>query len=81
VSKIISEVVVRLAQIDQSENPLDPRHLGVRSGSSITISEPMVHLVQIMHLSCTNTNIVSKQTETRFHMTYITYKSHWVHPK
>jgi hypothetical protein len=78
---MISEAVVRLAQIDQSEHPLEPRHLEVRSGASITISEPMVRLVQIMHLSCTDTNAVSKQNETRFNMTHVTYKFHWVHPK
>jgi hypothetical protein len=41
-------------------------------GPSKMISEPMVRLAQIMHLSCTNTNNVSKQTETRFNMTHIT---------
>ena len=34
----------------------DPRHLGVPSGASKTISEPMVRLAQTVHLSCTNTN-------------------------
>jgi hypothetical protein len=34
-----------------------------------------------MHLSCTDTNNVSKQTETRFHMTHITYEFHKVRPK
>jgi hypothetical protein len=37
-----------------------------------TISEPMVHLAQTMHLSCTNTNNVSKCTKMRFHMTHVT---------
>jgi hypothetical protein len=31
----------------------------------------MVRLVQTMHLSCTDTNTVSKRTERRFHMTYL----------
>jgi hypothetical protein len=30
----------------------------------------MVRSVQIVHLYCTNTNTVSKWTETRFHMTH-----------
>jgi hypothetical protein len=31
-----------------------------------------------MHLSCTDTNPVSKQTKTRFHMTHVTYEFHRV---
>jgi hypothetical protein len=37
--------------------------------------------VQTVQLSCTNTNIVSKQTETRYHMTHITKEFHRVRPK
>jgi hypothetical protein len=48
---------------------------------SKTISEHMVRLAQTMDLSCTDTNIVSKQKEARFHMTHITYEFHWVSPK
>ena len=44
-----------------NEIPLDPRHLGVPSGK--TISEPMVRLAQTVDLSCTNTNTISKRTE------------------
>ena len=57
---------------DWNELPLVPRLLVVPSGMSNTISEPMVHLAQTMHLSCTNTNTVSKRKEERFHMTHIT---------
>ena len=39
-----------------NEIPHDPRHLEVQSGASRTISEPMVRLAQIVHLSCTNAN-------------------------
>ena len=46
---------------------------------SKTISEPMVRLAQTIHLSCTDTNIVSKQKEVRFHMTHVTKELHWVH--
>jgi hypothetical protein len=45
------------------------------------ISMPMVCSVQTMHLSCTDTNIVSKWTKMRFHMTHVTYKFHQVRPK
>ena len=45
------------------------------------ISEPMVHLAQTMHLSCTDTNTVSKLKEAGFDMTYVTYKFHRVSPK
>ena len=61
-------------QMDRDELLLEPRHLGVSSGVSKMISEPMVRLVQTMHLSCTDTNIVSNQTETRFPMTHVTYE-------
>jgi hypothetical protein len=59
-------------QTDRNEHPLGPRHLGVPSGASKTISKPIVRLVQTVYLSCTDTNTVSKWTETRFHMTHIT---------
>jgi hypothetical protein len=52
--------------------PPDPRHLGVPSGASKTINEPMVRLTNTEHLSCTDANTSSKQIETRFHMTHIT---------
>jgi hypothetical protein len=34
------------------------------------ISEPMVRSAQTVHIYCMDTNIVSKQIETRFHMTH-----------
>jgi hypothetical protein len=62
-----------LSPLDQNELPVEPRDLGVPSGASKMISEPMICLVQTIHLSCTHTNNVSKQTKTRFHMTHVTY--------
>jgi hypothetical protein len=59
-------------QIDKNEIALDPRHVSVESDVSKMISEPMVRSAQTMHLSCTDTNTVSKQTEMRFHMTRVT---------
>jgi hypothetical protein len=41
-------------------------------GASKTISEPMVRLEQTMHLSCFDTNSVSKWTNRSFHMTHVT---------
>jgi DNA-binding transcriptional regulator of glucitol operon len=41
----------------------------------------MVHLAQTVHLSCTDTNTVSKQTEMRFQMTHITEGFHRVRQK
>jgi hypothetical protein len=43
--------------------------------------KPMVRLAQIMHLSCTYTNPVSKRAETRFHMIHVTKGFHQVRPK
>jgi hypothetical protein len=34
-------------------------------------SEPMVHSVETVHLSCTDTNTVSKWTKTRFDMSLV----------
>jgi hypothetical protein len=58
--------------MDQNEIAHDPRHLAVPLGVSKMISEPMEHSAQTVHLSCTNTNNVSKWTEMRFHMTHVT---------
>jgi hypothetical protein len=59
-------------QKDRMEILHDPRHLGVPSGASKMISKAMVHLVQTVDLSCTETNTISKWTETRFYMTHVT---------
>ena len=45
------------------EIPQDPRHLGVPSGASKMISEPMVRSAQTVHLSCVKVSTISKQTE------------------
>jgi hypothetical protein len=65
--------------MDQTELPLEPRHLGVPSSVSKTISMPMVCSVQTVHLSCSDTNIVSKWTKMRFHTAHVTYEYHRVH--
>jgi hypothetical protein len=44
------------------------------------VSMPMVCSVQTEHLSCSNTNIVSKWTKPRFHTTHVTYEFHRVRP-
>jgi hypothetical protein len=68
-------------QTDRTELPLEPRHLGVPSSASKMISMPMVRSLQTLHLSCTDTNTMSKWTKTRFHTTHITYEFHRVRPK
>jgi hypothetical protein len=68
-------------QTDRNELLFEPRHLGVPSGASKTISEAMVHLAQTVHLSCTETNTVSKRTETSFHLSLVTHKYLQVHLK
>jgi hypothetical protein len=52
-----------------STRPSSPRS---NAGASKMIYEPMVGLTQTVHLSCTDANTVSKQIETRFHMTHVT---------
>jgi hypothetical protein len=84
-------------QTDRTELLVEPRHLGVPSSASKTISMPMVCSLETVHLSCTDNNTistdrtelhqtlistdannVSKQIETRFHMTHITKEFHRV---
>jgi hypothetical protein len=80
--KLCTYLASRLALSPNRPNkaPPDPRHLGVPSGASKTIYEPMVRLTQIEHLSCPDANTVSKQIETRFHMTHINLEFHRVPP-
>jgi hypothetical protein len=58
--------------MDQNELSLEPRYLRVPSDLIEMISEPIVRLVQIMHLSSIDTNTMSKWTETRFDKTNVT---------
>jgi hypothetical protein len=50
-------------------------------GASKKISEPMVCLVQTVHLSCVKISAISKQTEMSFHFSLVTYECHRVQPK
>jgi hypothetical protein len=68
-------------QTNQNELPFEPRNLGVPSGVSKMISEPMVHLVQTVDLSCTNTNTVTKQSKMRFQTMNVIEGFHRVRPK
>jgi hypothetical protein len=58
--------------MDRNELSLDPRDLGVQSDASKIISEPMVLLAQMVHLSCIEIDTTPEQTEMSFHMTYVT---------
>jgi hypothetical protein len=44
------------------------------------IYEPMVRLAQTVHLSCTDSDTVSKQTKAGFHMAHVTLEHHRVGP-
>jgi hypothetical protein len=67
--------------MDQNELPLEPHQQWVPSGATKTITEPMVHLAQTLHLSWVKINNISKQTEMSFHLSLVTEEYHWVHPK
>jgi hypothetical protein len=67
--------------MDQNEIPHDPRHLGVVSGASKMIYEPMVHLVEIGHLSCVKISTTFKRIKSSIHLSIITLGYHWVRPK
>jgi hypothetical protein len=73
--------ILHYLKTNRTEIPLEPRHLGVPSSVSKTISMPMVCLVQTVHLSYTDTNTMSKQTKTRFQTTHVSSNFHQVHPK
>jgi hypothetical protein len=45
----LSCVKISRLQMDRNELPLEPRHLGVPSGASKMIYEPMVCLAQTVH--------------------------------
>jgi hypothetical protein len=51
---------------------LEPQYIGVPSGASKMISEPMVRLAQTMHLSCIDNNTISKEKGVGFYMTHVT---------
>ena len=50
-----------IPKLTKNKLPLETHHLGVPSGASKRLSEPMVRLAPTVHLSCTDTN--SLQTE------------------
>jgi hypothetical protein len=68
---------VALSSNGPNRAPPDPRQMGVPSSVSKTIDEPMVCLTQTENLSCTDANTISKQIETRFHMTHNTLETYW----
>jgi hypothetical protein len=67
--------------MDQSELSLDPCHLGVPSCVPKTISKPIGHSAQTMHLSCVEINTISKRTKMSFHLTHVTSVFRRVWPK
>jgi hypothetical protein len=64
-----------------NEIPHDPRHLGVPSGASKMISELVIRLAQIVHLSYVKISTISKWTEMSFHLGLTTLECHRVRPK
>jgi hypothetical protein len=67
--------------MDPNGIPHDPRHLGVPSGASKMISEPVVHLAQTIHLSCVKISTISKRTKSSFHLSLVTQECHRACPK
>jgi hypothetical protein len=71
----------RCLQMDQNEIPQDPCHLGVSSGASKTIFQPIVCSVQIVPLSCVKISTISKWTEMSFRLSLISSEYYRVHLK
>jgi hypothetical protein len=67
--------------MDRNEVSHDPRHLGVLSGVSKMIFEPMVRSAQTMQQSCVKNTTISKRTETSIHLSLVTQEYHRVHSK
>jgi hypothetical protein len=59
-------------QMDWNEIPHDPGQLGVLSGVSKAIFEPVVHSAQTVHISYVKNSTISKRTETSIHLRHIT---------
>jgi hypothetical protein len=59
-------------QMDQNEIAHDPSHLVVTSGASKMISEPVISLAQSVCLPCVKVSTISKQTESSFHLRFVT---------
>jgi hypothetical protein len=51
---------------------MTPRHLGVPSSASNTISEPAVRSTQTVQESCIKSSTISRKTEPSFHLSHIT---------
>jgi hypothetical protein len=68
-------------QIDQTTIPHDPHHLGLPSGASKTISEPVVRSAQTLHLSCVKISTISKRIESSIHLNLVTLEYNQVCPK
>jgi hypothetical protein len=67
--------------MDRNELSLEPRYLGVPSGASKMITEPMVRSAQTVHLSYVKISTISKWTETSFHLILVNLEYHRLHPK
>jgi hypothetical protein len=59
-------------QTNRNEIPHDTGHLGVLSGLSKAIFEPVVHSTQTVHLSCVKNSAISNWTETSIHLSPVT---------
>jgi hypothetical protein len=62
--------------MNENELPLEPRDLGVPSDTSKTIFEPIVCLVQTVHLSWIKISAISKRTEVSIYLNLITKEYH-----
>jgi hypothetical protein len=71
----------RAPQTDRNELPPEPRHLGVPSGASKMISNPMVHLSKPCTYLAQDANSIFKWTKTRSDMTHVTKGFYRVRPK
>ena len=60
---VFNALMVLLGDEAQVEAPFSPLKM---------MSEPVVRLAQTVHLSSTDTNTISKRSETRFHKTHVT---------
>ena len=73
--KLCTYLALTLTPLPNGPNAHDPRHLGVPSGASKTISEPMVRSAQTVHRSCVKISTISKRTKATFQLSFVPWST------
>jgi hypothetical protein len=66
-----TNTISKWKEVERSDMPHDPRHLGDPSGMSKTISRPMARSMETVQLYCVKISTISERTETSFHLSLV----------